>query len=81
MNRLRRLPLIGGLIIVAVAAFIAALASGSAAIGLGEVAEVLRGNAPENTTSLVLELRLPRALTALAVGGLLAIAGVLTVAR
>jgi iron complex transport system permease protein len=37
----------------------------------------LQGDAPEHIHSLVIELRLPRALTAFAVGGLLAIAGVL----
>jgi iron complex transport system permease protein len=54
-----------------------ALASGSADISLGETVSALLGTAPENTQSLVLDLRLPRALTAFSVGGLLAVAGVL----
>lgn len=58
-------------------AFIAALASGSADISFAETLQALRGAAPERVQSLVIELRLPRALTAFAVGGLLAVAGVL----
>ena len=54
-----------------------ALAMGSADIAVAEVWGALRGTAPERVHSLVNELRLPRALTAFAVGGLLAIAGVL----
>jgi len=66
-----------GLIVIAGAAMLVALASGSADISFADTLEALRGNAPERTTSLVLDLRLPRALTAFAVGGLLAVAGVL----
>ena len=54
-----------------------ALASGSADIALGEVWQALTGEAPDSIRRLVLELRLPRALTAFGVGGLLAVAGVL----
>ena len=54
-----------------------ALATGSAATSLGEVLSALRGTASTEIVALVLELRLPRALTAFAVGGLLAVAGVL----
>ena len=54
-----------------------ALASGSADISLGDTLNALRGVADETIVSLVTELRLPRALTAFAVGGLLAVAGVL----
>ena len=54
-----------------------ALASGSADISLAETVDALLGNAPDNTQSLVVELRLPRILTAFGVGGLLAVAGVL----
>lgn len=66
-----------GLLFVAAAAFIAALASGSADISLAETLSAVRGTAPDHIQSLVTELRLPRALTAFAVGGLLAVAGVL----
>ncbi len=54
-----------------------ALAMGSADIGLRAVWGAVRGTAPEQVQSLVNDLRLPRALTAFAVGGLLAVAGVL----
>jgi len=69
--------LFSGLIAIAVVALIIALASGSADISLSETMAALRGNATENTRALILDLRLPRALTAFSVGGLLAVAGVL----
>lgn len=69
--------LFAGLIIIAVVAFAVALASGSADIGLAEAGSVLLGTASESTRSLVMDLRLPRALSAFSVGGLLAVAGVL----
>lgn len=53
------------------------MASGSAAISIGEAMQTLSGDAPENIRALVMDLRLPRALTAFGVGGLLAVAGVL----
>jgi iron complex transport system permease protein len=64
------------LVIVAIA-FVLALAMGSADIGLADAWRAVRGTAPERVQSLVNDLRLPRALTAFAVGGLLAVAGVL----
>lgn len=64
------------LIAVALAALAAALASGSADVSIREAFAALAGDAPAAVNSLVRELRLPRALTAFAVGGLLAIAGV-----
>jgi iron complex transport system permease protein len=73
----RPLLLFAGLLLIAVAALLAALTSGSADIGIGDSLAALRGNAPEQVRTLVLELRLPRALTAFGVGGLLAVAGVL----
>lgn len=54
-----------------------ALASGSAEISLTETFDALFGAAPESTRTLIMDLRLPRALTAFSVGGLLAVAGVL----
>ena len=66
-----------GLLLIAAAAFAAALASGSADISISETISAVRGAAPVHIQSLVTELRLPRALTAFAVGGLLAVAGVL----
>ena len=72
-----RTALFAGLFGIAIGAMVFALASGSANIGLVDAIRALFGDAPENTRALVLELRLPRALTAFSVGGLLAIAGVL----
>lgn len=69
--------LFAALLLIVVAAFLLALALGSADISLAEALQALRGKAPENVQSLVNDLRLPRALTAFAVGGLLAVAGVL----
>ncbi len=66
-----------GLILLVAAAFLVALASGSADISVRETLQILTGGGNEQARSLVLELRLPRALTAFAVGGLLAVAGVL----
>ena len=65
------------LLLIVVAAFVLAVASGSADISLADAVKALRGTAPEKVQSLVNDLRLPRALTAFAVGGLLAVAGVL----
>ncbi len=69
--------LFAGLIVIAAAALAVALASGSADISLSETVNALLGKAPESTRSLIMDLRLPRALTAFSVGGLLAVAGVL----
>lgn len=66
-----------GLLIAALLAFAAALAFGSADLSLMETLRALSGSASQQSTALVVELRLPRALTAFSVGGLLAIAGVL----
>jgi iron complex transport system permease protein len=65
------------LLLIVAASLLAALASGSADISFAETLQALRGAAPDTVRSLVLELRLPRALTAFGVGGLLAVAGVL----
>ena len=77
MNAGRTGILFAALLIVVIAAFLLALALGSADISLREAVAALRGDAPDNVRTLVNELRLPRALTAFAVGGLLAVAGVL----
>ena len=69
--------LFAGLIVLTGIALLIALASGSADISFAEMIRALRGSASEQTQSLVMDLRLPRALTAFAVGGLLAVAGVL----
>ena len=59
------------------AALLLALASGSADISFPETVMALGGEGPERLRAVVVDLRLPRALTAFAVGGLLAVAGVL----
>jgi iron complex transport system permease protein len=51
------------------------LASGSVPLRAGEVFAALSSDAPSFARDVVLELRLPRALAAFAVGGLLALAG------
>ncbi len=66
-----------GLLLLVAGAFLVALASGSADVSIAQMFAALRGDAPQEIQSLVTELRLPRALTAFAVGGLLAVAGVL----
>ena len=77
MNAGRTAILFVVLLIIVIAAFSLALALGSADISLREAVAALRGQAPDNVRTLVNDLRLPRALTAFAVGGLLAVAGVL----
>ena len=77
MPILRPAALFAGLAIAAAAVLLAAVASGSADISFPETLQALRGAGPDKTRALVVDLRLPRALTAFAVGGLLAIAGVL----
>ena len=54
-----------------------ALAVGSVDIALRNVAGAMFGDAGDTTASVVRELRLPRAIAAFAVGGLLAVAGAL----
>jgi len=76
LTNARPASLFAGLIAIAVAALLAALASGSADISLSDTFDALRGSASATTHSLIIGLRLPRALTAFAVGGLLAVAGV-----
>ena len=66
-----------GLVAMVAACFVFALASGSASIGFLDAMRALGGEVPDEVRTLVLDLRLPRALTAFAVGGLLAVAGVL----
>jgi len=73
----RQILLFCGLTVLAVIAIFAAMASGSAAISIAETLQTLSGDAPDNIRALVMDLRLPRALTAFGVGGLLAVAGVL----
>ena len=65
------------LVLLAIVAILVAILSGSADIGVGMVWQSFSGEAPDNIRSLIIDLRLPRALTAFGVGGLLAVSGVL----
>ena len=65
------------LAVLALASLAVALATGSVAIPVGRLLAVLGGGGSELDRALVLDLRLPRALAAFAVGGLLALAGAL----
>ena len=58
-------------------ALLVALAFGSVPIPFADVVTVFAGDAPRLHSTLVLELRLPRALAAFAAGGLLGLAGAL----
>ncbi|WP_447928687.1 FecCD family ABC transporter permease [Vreelandella sp. EE27] len=65
---------LGGLAVLALGL---ALVSGSASLGVGELLKVFTGGGEALSRTLVLDLRLPRAFSAFAVGGLLAVAGAL----
>jgi iron complex transport system permease protein len=69
--------LVALLALITLLALVFALLTGSASITGSEVYAALSGNAAEHIHALVVELRLPRALSALGIGGLLAVAGVL----
>ena len=77
MTSTRPIFLFVGLAALSLAAIAGALLSGSADISPQQTWQAVIGDAPENIRVLVMDLRLPRALTAFAVGGLLAVAGVL----
>lgn len=71
----RPLPQLLLLIGLALLALLAALSLGGAKIGPAELLRILSGNGDGIAAQVVLELRLPRALAAFAVGGMLALAG------
>jgi iron complex transport system permease protein len=78
LTHIRPSALFPGLAILSLAACLFALTFGSADISPVEVWRAIFGDVvPDNARSIVLDLRLPRALTAFGVGGLLAVAGVL----
>ncbi|TDR52942.1 iron complex transport system permease protein [Halomonas ventosae] len=68
---------LGGLAALALAALVFAVALGSATVPLSDGLAVLVGGGDALSRTLILELRLPRALAAFATGGLLAVAGAL----
>lgn len=69
--------LIAMLLLISLLSILFALLTGSASVSWQAVFDALVGNATGNIHTLIIELRLPRALSAFAVGGLLAVAGVL----
>ena len=73
----RALAALGMLLGLAGGALLLALAAGSVALSPGELWQGLTAADAGLPTTLVRELRLPRALSAFAIGGLLALAGVL----
>lgn len=77
LARVRPGLLFPALAIIALLAGLAALMFGSADISAAEVWRSLAGNNEIASRGVIMELRLPRALTAFGVGGLLAVAGVL----
>ena len=77
MNTRRPAALLAGLGITAIAILSVALLSGSADISFDEMLGALRGSGSNPIFDTVIDLRLSRALTAFAIGGLLAVAGVL----
>jgi iron complex transport system permease protein len=62
---------------VAMATIVVALAVGSVPVGPTSIARALIGSGVDSSAAVVRDLRLPRALAAFAVGGLLALAGAL----
>jgi iron complex transport system permease protein len=63
------------LVFAAAAVLFASLAAGSLPLSLGQLAHALTSGEPSLARDVVLQLRLPRAMSAFAVGGLLALAG------
>ena len=70
------LPLVV-LVVISMMAFALSLALGSVPVAVPDLLNVLLGSGDPLQTTLVLELRLPRTLSAFATGGLLAVAGAL----
>jgi len=68
---------LAALALVALAAMLVSVSVGSADLGIGNSLSVLVGGGSELHRTLILDLRLPRTLSAFATGGLLAVAGAL----
>ncbi len=77
MNMLAARPTLVALACAGATSVLVALAVGSVVVPLADVWDALRGERSSSLAAIVLELRLPRALTAFAVGGLLALSGAL----
>jgi iron complex transport system permease protein len=65
------------LLALGVIVFVVSLFSGTSGVGFEQVLSALAGGADEAARSIVIDVRLPRLLAAFAIGGLLALAGVL----
>ncbi|WP_372964891.1 FecCD family ABC transporter permease [Marinobacter sp.] len=65
------------LLLISIVAVTTAVAVGSAHVGISKVMWVFAGGGTELERTLILDLRLPRVLSAFATGGLLAVAGAL----
>ncbi|MGL6213734.1 FecCD family ABC transporter permease [Billgrantia desiderata] len=79
MTTPRRLlwPPLAVLALLGLAALLLSVTLGSAALSLADVWTVARGQGSPLARTLILDLRIPRSLSAFAVGGLLAVAGAL----
>jgi iron complex transport system permease protein len=73
----RRIAILATLAGIAVAALLVALTVGSVDVNGAAILQALAGDSSGTAAAIVRELRLPRALAALAVGGLLALSGAL----
>ncbi len=73
----RTLAILGALAAFAVVTLALALTVGSISVGAPAIVAALTGDASDTRAAIVRELRLPRALAAFAVGGLLSLAGAL----
>jgi iron complex transport system permease protein len=77
LHRYPPLPVLLVLVLAAASAFVVALIVGSVDTTLPAVWRALTGDGTDTGSTVVRELRLPRAIAAFAVGGLLALAGAL----
>ncbi len=73
----RPLILFASLLLLSAASLVAGLLAGSVPLAAADVLAALTGTGSDVARTVVLELRLPRALSAFVVGGLLALAGTL----
>ncbi len=71
----RTAPLLLALLLLSAAAVLASLLLGSVAVAPGDALSALLGRGDESTVTIVRDLRLPRALLGLLVGGALALSG------
>ncbi len=70
-----RLKVLSLLVVAAVAAALLAVSAGSVSVPPGEIVEILTGGGEDPHRAVILQLRLPRVLLALLVGGALGVSG------